>query len=389
MSEVGVQVEGKVAVLTIDRPHARNAIGLATMAELGEALDQIENEPVNVLVVRGAGDRAFVSGGDLKELSAIRDEQGAIDMATRMRRLLDRLATFPVPVVAALNGHALGGGAEVAVAADIRIAADDVSIGFTQVQLAIMPAWGGAERLAELVGRSRAMLLIAAGTRLSAAEAERIGLRADRGPAPRVRRRLARAGRRLRPAARGRRQGHQGRDLRRQAARPSRPGGRRRAALRPPLGRRRALARGRSPHPGLPQLMPARILVAKPGLDGHDRGAKLVARALRDAGYEVIYTGIRQRPEQVAAVAAQEDVQIVGLSILSGSHLALTRKTVAALESAGATEVRVVVGGTIPSADVEKLIEAGASAVFPTGTPLDKLLEGIRALTEDDAPHGG
>lgn len=135
--------------------------------------------------------------------------------------------------------------------------------------------------------------------------------------------------------------------------------------------------------------MPARILVAKPGLDGHDRGAKLVARALRDAGYEVIYTGIRQRPEQVAAVAAQEDVQIVGLSILSGSHLALTRKTVAALESAGATEVRVVVGGTIPSADVEKLIEAGASAVFPTGTPLDKLLEGIRALTEDDAPHGG
>ena len=176
MSEVGVQVEGKVAVLTIDRPHARNAIGLATMAELGEALDQIENEPVNVLVVRGAGDRAFVSGGDLKELSAIRDEQGAIDMATRMRRLLDRLATFPVPVVAALNGHALGGGAEVAVAADIRIAADDVSIGFTQVQLAIMPAWGGAERLAELVGRSRAMLLIAAGTRLSAAEAERIGL---------------------------------------------------------------------------------------------------------------------------------------------------------------------------------------------------------------------
>jgi methylmalonyl-CoA mutase, C-terminal domain len=134
--------------------------------------------------------------------------------------------------------------------------------------------------------------------------------------------------------------------------------------------------------------MPARILVAKPGLDGHDRGAKLVARALRDAGYEVIYTGIRQRPEQVAAIAAQEDVQIVGLSILSGSHLALTRKTVAALEAAGATDVQVVVGGTIPSSDVGKLIEAGASAVFPTGTPLDQLLEGIRALTEDDAADG-
>ena len=176
MSEVGVQVEGKVAVLTIDRPHARNAIGLATMAELGEALDQIENEPVNVLVVRGAGDRAFVSGGDLKELSAIRDEQGAIDMATRMRRLLDRLATFPVPVVAALNGHALGGGAEVAVAADIRIAADDVSIGFTQVQLAIMPAWGGAERLAALAGRAQALLLTTTGERIGTAEAHRIGL---------------------------------------------------------------------------------------------------------------------------------------------------------------------------------------------------------------------
>src|SRR5207342_2100279 len=93
-------------------------------------------------------------------------------------------------------------------------------------------------------------------------------------------------------------------------------------------------------------LMPARILVAKPGLDGHDRGAKLVARALRDAGYEVIYTGIRQRPDEVAAVAAQEDVQILGLSILSGSHLALTRKTIAALHEAGATDVHVVVGGT-------------------------------------------
>jgi len=176
MSEVAVEIDGRVAVLTIDRPHARNAIALATIGQLGEALDAVERAPVNVLVVRGAGDRAFVSGGDLKELSRIRDEAGAIDMATRMRRLLDRLATFPVPVVAALNGHALGGGAEVAVAADVRIAADDVSIGFTQVRLAIMPAWGGAERLAELVGRSRAMLLIAAGTRLSAAEAERIGL---------------------------------------------------------------------------------------------------------------------------------------------------------------------------------------------------------------------
>lgn len=176
MTEVDIELEDGVAIVTIDRPHARNAIGLATIDDLGRALDAIEREPVNVLVVRGAGDRAFVSGGDLKELSAIRDEDGAIDMATRMRRLLDRLATFPVPVIAAINGHALGGGAEVAVAADVRIAADDVQIGFTQVRLAIMPAWGGAERLAELVGRSRAMLLIAEGTRLTATEAEHLGL---------------------------------------------------------------------------------------------------------------------------------------------------------------------------------------------------------------------
>src|SRR6266436_7881887 len=100
---------------------------------------------------------------------------------------------------------------------------------------------------------------------------------------------------------------------------------------------------------------PIRILIAKPGLDGHDRGAKLVARALRDAGFEVIYLGIRQRPEAIAAVAVQEDVQIVGLSILSGAHVALTRKTAEALRSAGADGVLLVVGGTIPKRDVSRL----------------------------------
>ncbi len=174
--EVGVAVDGGLALITIDRPAARNAIGLATIAALDSALTQIEQGPAEVLVIRGEGERAFVSGGDLKELSAIRDQAGAIDMAKRMRRLLDRVARFPLPVIAAINGHALGGGAEVAVAADIRIAADDVQIGFTQVQLGIMPAWGGAERLAELVGRSQALLLIGTGRRLSAAESEQVGL---------------------------------------------------------------------------------------------------------------------------------------------------------------------------------------------------------------------
>jgi methylmalonyl-CoA mutase, C-terminal domain len=128
-----------------------------------------------------------------------------------------------------------------------------------------------------------------------------------------------------------------------------------------------------------------RVLVAKPGLDGHDRGAKLVARTLRDAGFEVIYTGIRQRPESIASVAVQEDVQIVGLSILSGAHVALTRKTADALHAAGADDVLLVVGGTIPQRDVPKLEAAGAVAVYPTGTPLEDLVESMRELTDQGA----
>jgi methylmalonyl-CoA mutase C-terminal domain/subunit len=127
--------------------------------------------------------------------------------------------------------------------------------------------------------------------------------------------------------------------------------------------------------------VPTRVVVAKPGLDGHDRGAKLVARALRDAGFEVIYTGIRQRPEAIAAVAVQEDVQIVGLSILSGAHVPLTKKTADALRAAGADDVHLVVGGTIPRGDVERLRAAGAAAVFPTGTPLEELVDSIRKLS--------
>jgi methylmalonyl-CoA mutase C-terminal domain/subunit len=127
--------------------------------------------------------------------------------------------------------------------------------------------------------------------------------------------------------------------------------------------------------------MAVRVLVAKPGLDGHDRGAKLVARTLRDAGFEVIYTGIRQRPESIASVAVQEDVQVVGLSVLSGAHVALTQKTADALRAAGADDVLLVVGGTIPQRDVPKLEAAGAVAVYPTGTPLEDLVESMRGLT--------
>jgi enoyl-CoA hydratase len=178
MRDGGVRVErdNGVAVVTIDRPDVRNAIGFATLDALEQALDDVLTSDAAVLVLRGGGDRAFVSGGDLKELGAIRTHDGAVAMASRARRLLDRVANFPVPVIAALNGHAFGGGAEVAIAADIRIASDDVKIGFNQVALGIMPAWGGAERLAEVVGRGRAMLAIATGEVYDASAAQRLGL---------------------------------------------------------------------------------------------------------------------------------------------------------------------------------------------------------------------
>jgi enoyl-CoA hydratase/carnithine racemase len=172
--DVLLEVQDGVAVITIDRPKVRNAISLTTMDALERALDAASG--AGVLVLRGAGDRAFVSGGDLKELAKVRSYDDAVAMAVRMRRLCDRIATFPAPVIAALNGHALGGGAEVAVAADIRVAADDIRIGFTQATLAIMPAWGGAERLAGIVGRAQAILLTTSGERIDTAEAHRIGL---------------------------------------------------------------------------------------------------------------------------------------------------------------------------------------------------------------------
>jgi len=144
------------------------------MDQLGQAI--VGAKGALCLVIRGEGDKAFVSGGDLKELSALRTEEQAAAMAWRMRSLCDELANFPAPVVAALNGHAFGGGAEVAVAADIRVAADDIKIGFNQVSLGIMPAWGGAERLAALVGRGRALMLAGTGAVLTADQAEKVGL---------------------------------------------------------------------------------------------------------------------------------------------------------------------------------------------------------------------
>jgi methylmalonyl-CoA mutase C-terminal domain/subunit len=120
---------------------------------------------------------------------------------------------------------------------------------------------------------------------------------------------------------------------------------------------------------------PYRVIVAKPGLDGHDRGAKVIARALRDAGFEVIYTGLHQTPEQVVQAVIQEDADAVGLSLLSGAHLTLVPKIMEALRSHGAGDVLVVCGGIIPEADIPKLSEIGVAKVFTPGAPLQDILE--------------
>jgi methylmalonyl-CoA mutase C-terminal domain/subunit len=124
--------------------------------------------------------------------------------------------------------------------------------------------------------------------------------------------------------------------------------------------------------------MNLRILVAKPGLDGHDRGAKIVARALRDAGFEVIYTGLHQTPEMIASAALQEDVDAVGLSIMSGAHLTIFPAVLAALKAVGAGDVPVFGGGIIPDADVEILHRAGVTKLFFPGTPLAEIVQWVR-----------
>ena len=128
---------------------------------------------------------------------------------------------------------------------------------------------------------------------------------------------------------------------------------------------------------------PIRILIAKPGLDGHDRGAKVVALALRDAGFEVIYTGLHQTVDHIVEAALQEDVDVVGLSVLSGAHLPLTERTIARLREEGMDDVRVVVGGNIPAQDVEPLKALGVSGVFPTGSRFEEIIEFFRGDIRD------
>jgi len=123
---------------------------------------------------------------------------------------------------------------------------------------------------------------------------------------------------------------------------------------------------------------PIRVLVAKAGLDGHDRGAKIIARALRDAGMEVLYTGLRKTPESIVQAAIQEDVDCIGLSILSGAHNALVPRLIALLKEQKAEDILLVLGGTIPQADIPALKEMGVAEVFGPGTPLDSIVAFLR-----------
>ena len=124
---------------------------------------------------------------------------------------------------------------------------------------------------------------------------------------------------------------------------------------------------------------PLKVLIAKPGLDGHDRGAKVIARALRDAGMEVVYTGLRQTPEQVVSAALQEDADVIGLSILSGAHNHICPRVMELLHAQGLDDVLVVVGGIIPDVDIPKLREMGVKGIFLPGTPMQEIVEFIQA----------
>ena len=126
-----------------------------------------------------------------------------------------------------------------------------------------------------------------------------------------------------------------------------------------------------------------RVVVAKPGLDGHDRGAKVIARSLRDAGMEVVYTGIRQTPETIVRVALEEDAQVIGLSILSGAHLRLCERIMGLLREQGMEDIVVVVGGTVPRDDVAQLLALGVAGVFGPGTPVQAIVDFIRRAVQE------
>jgi enoyl-CoA hydratase len=201
MRDLLFEVHDGVATISIDRPQSRNALALQTMAELDEAISALGDD-ARVLVIRGVGDKAFCAGGDLKELEAMRSAEEAAEMARRMRATLDRLPQVSIPVIAALNGDALGGGAELAIACDFRIAASHARFGFPQISLGLMLAWGATERLAALVGRGRSMHALLTGRIFAAPEAFSAGLVEEVVPAARFDERVSAVARSIAAAPR-------------------------------------------------------------------------------------------------------------------------------------------------------------------------------------------
>jgi enoyl-CoA hydratase len=175
--ELDVVVEGALLRVTIDRPAQRNALSREVLRSLERAFtEHAANERLKLAVLSGAGDKSFAAGGDLKDLATIRTREGASEMAEQAKAALDRIRAFPVPVLAALNGDAMGGGAELAVACDFRVAAAHARIGFVQGRLNISTAWGGGIDLARLVGPSVALRILCSSELLAPGRAQDLGL---------------------------------------------------------------------------------------------------------------------------------------------------------------------------------------------------------------------
>ncbi len=176
-SSLLIERRGAVLHLTINRPDKRNALSLALLDEIGATLTQHAGDPaILCAVIAAAGDKCFAAGGDLQELDAVRSEADARTMSRRGRAALDQVRAFPVPVVAALNGPALGGGAELALACDLRVSAPHAEIGFLQAQLNVTTAWGGGIDLALTIGDRRALRILSTAARLEASRALDLGL---------------------------------------------------------------------------------------------------------------------------------------------------------------------------------------------------------------------
>ena len=176
MENVKIEVRDNVAVITVDRPKVLNALNAQTVAEIGEAFEQARNdESVKAVILTGGGEKAFVAGADIGELAKMTPITGKAT-AERGQRVFASIERFPKPVIAAINGFALGGGCELALACHIRIASEKAQIGLPEVTLGIIPGYGGTQRMARLLGKGKALELILTGDRIPAAEAERIGL---------------------------------------------------------------------------------------------------------------------------------------------------------------------------------------------------------------------